>query len=183
VLLGCRDRLGAGNAFHPDRRLDEVVDDLQVGEEIELLEHHLGAEADLADLLAVASAAGVEWVRRNRQAVDFDRPDRRLLEEVDAPQEGALARPRSADEADRLAGKDLERDPAQDVVGAVELLEVESPNDRCRTGWREHPGRGEWVALWRVGRPGRRGQMRTSLSAIRFSSRSCTTENTMVRAQ
>ena len=89
-------------------------------------------QPDLADLLAVRPAARVERVGVDPDPADLDRAHRRLLEEVGAPQERALARAGLADEADRLARVDLERAAAQDVVGAEELLEAEDLHDRPR---------------------------------------------------
>ena len=60
VLLGRRDRLRPGHALHADGPLDQVVDDLEVREQVELLEHHLGAQPHLPDLLPVAAVARVQ---------------------------------------------------------------------------------------------------------------------------
>ena len=50
--------------------------------------------------------------------------DRRLLEEVDAAQQGRLAAARAADDHHRLALPDVEVDAAQDVVVAEVLLDA-----------------------------------------------------------
>ena len=118
------------DSHDPDRCLDEVVDHLHVGEEVELLEDHLGAHPDLPDLLPVVAAPGVERVGVDPEAVDLDGAGSRLLEEVETAQERALARARAPDDADRLAGVDLEGAAAQDVVGPEVLLDRERAHDR-----------------------------------------------------
>jgi len=54
-----------------------------------------------------------------RDAVHLDRARRRLLEEVDAPQQRALAGARATEDHDHLARLDLEVDVREDLVVAV----------------------------------------------------------------
>src|SRR5438445_2872761 len=183
VLLRRRDRIGPGDALDPDRRLDQVVDHVEMRKQVELLEDHLGTEPDLPDLLAVTGVARVERVGLDGQAVDLDRPDGRLLEKVDTAEQRALAGAGPADQADRLAGVDLERDTAEDVIRAVELLQVDGPDHRRCPGRGQVARRGERVVDGRRSDTRRPGHSRTSLSAIRFSSRSWKSEKKIVRPQ
>ena len=115
------------------------------------------------------------------QAVDLDLAHRRLLEEVHAPQQRALAAPRLADEADGLARVDLDRarraargwsrSTCARRVGAAR-------SGSAPAGGSSAPGGGERVDPRCVV-----GHIRTSLSRSRFSSRSWNSDKTIVRAQ
>ncbi len=166
------------------RRLDAVAEDAHVREEVELLEEHPGAEPHLPDLLLVRPAARVQGVGVQAQAVDLDRSDSRLLEEVDAAQQGRLPRSGSADDHDRLAAPNLEVHAAQDVVRAEVLLDAADADDDLADVPRQRllvsgARGGRSLAVVRdAGRLGHR-----SPRAIRRSSRSWNVLNTMVMAQ
>ena len=98
-------------------------------EEVELLEEHSGAQTHLPDLLLVCAGPSVERIGFQEHAVDLDRADGRLLQEVDAAQERRLSRAGSADDHHRLSLADLQVDPAQDVVRAEVLLQPMGPDD------------------------------------------------------
>ena len=75
----------------PHRRLDAVAQHAHVREEVELLEQHPGAQANLADLLPPCPSVGVQRIGLDLQPVDLDAAHGRLLEEVQAADEGRLA--------------------------------------------------------------------------------------------
>ena len=89
---------------HLARRQRHVVQHGQVGEQVELLEHHPGLTADGPD---VADVPG------ELDAVDDDAPLVVLLEAVDAADHRRLARTRRADHDDDLALGDLHRDAVE----------------------------------------------------------------------
>src|SRR5450756_2873806 len=78
-------------------------------------------------------------------AIDLDRPAGRFLQEVGTAQERALAGSRPADEADGLAGVDLHRAAAQDVVGAEVFFDLEKAHDRPRVLRGQRAGRGKGI--------------------------------------
>ena len=91
-----RDLLGflLGHLAHPDRRQGQVLEDGQVREQVELLEHHADLAADGLDVLDVVGQL---------DAVDDDVALLVLLEPVDAADQGRLARARRAADDDLLA--------------------------------------------------------------------------------
>ena len=93
----------------------------EVGEQVELLEHHPGLAADLLD---VADVAG------QLDAVDEDAPAVVLLEAVDAADHRRLPRPGRADDDDDLLAGDVEVDVAQRLERAEELLHVDQLEHR-----------------------------------------------------
>ena len=76
----------------------QVLERRQVREEVERLEHHVHLLAHLRDI-----RLPVEDV----DAIDVDGPAARMLEQVQAAQEGALAGARRADDGNHLALADL----------------------------------------------------------------------------
>src|SRR5665647_3133203 len=108
------------------RGLGDVLGGVLVREQVELLEHHAALHADLVDVLlegaAVAAAGDVD-------AADADLAGRRVLEEVEAAQEGALARAGGPDEDQDLALELLEVDALEHVVLAEVLLQSFDPDD------------------------------------------------------
>ena len=83
--------------------------------EVERLEH----EADV-----LSDAVQVDTTRHDLGAVDPDPSVARLLEAVDASQEGALARPGRPDEDDHLTRPHPEVDALQDFEVTERLVEV-----------------------------------------------------------
>src|SRR5690606_1583665 len=109
----------------------DVLQDGQMLEQVELLEHH-------ADMLAQMVDVGLRVGERH--AGDFDLAAGRRLQPVQATQERALAGPRRADDDDNLLFLHMRADPFQDFVVAegfvnvfnVYQLEASSP-DRTST--------------------------------------------------
>ena len=98
-----------------DGRQRDVVHDGLVREEIEVLEHHAHA---LAQPVHLAGARG------DLLAIDEDASAGRLLQQVDAAQEGALARAGGPDDDDLLALVDALVDAAENLMVAKALVEV-----------------------------------------------------------
>jgi hypothetical protein len=89
-----------------------------VREQVEALEDHAELEPDLPErpLARLAARAGVEL-----EAVDRDRAPLECLESVQAAEERALAAAGGADDRRHLAPRDRERDPPEDLEGAMPL--------------------------------------------------------------
>jgi hypothetical protein len=96
---------GAVDAEHRRRRHRHVVEDGAVREQVERLEDHAEAPAERVD----RGVGGGQLV-----VAEEDAPGGGALQQVQAPQEGGLARAGRPDDADHLAGGDVEVDAAQD---------------------------------------------------------------------
>ena len=119
-----------------------------VVEQVERLEHHPHPGP---------VAAGVEPLGHDVLAVEEDGARRGGLQQVDAAQQGGLARPRCADDAGDVPGFDGKVHIPQHHVGAETLGEVAHFNDRFRHGWRPPscqdsgtcgPGPGRCTSRW-----------------------------------
>src|SRR5439155_26915422 len=99
----------------------EIVDDAQVREEVELLEH---------DPDPLAHAGHVDALARDLLAFEEDpaRVDR--LEQVHAAQQRALAAPARANDDEHLAGRDFEIDSVEDDEVAEALPHTLEPYHR-----------------------------------------------------
>ena len=106
-------------------------------EEVELLEDHARAQPQLADLLALVPRA---LAALQAESGDLDGPLGRVLQEVDAAQEGALAGAGPPEDDDHLALVDLEIDPRQHLDVAKALVEPFDLHDRVLPGTGVIPG-------------------------------------------
>ena len=105
-------RFFAPSIEHLDLPERQVVNDLQVREELEVLEHHADARAELGQIgLGIA----------DRHAVDGNHPLLEGLERVNAFDECRLARPRRHAHDDHLALLDLGRAVGQHLELAIPL--------------------------------------------------------------
>src|SRR5699024_6390121 len=113
------DRLGArlapASPLDPDRRLHDVLQRGHVREEVEALEDHADLPALRRDLLvleAVQPALPLRLLLPVAHEVTVDEDPARLdvLELVEAPEEGRLARAGRPEQADDLSGRDVEVD-------------------------------------------------------------------------
>ena len=86
--------LGLAHLFERDGRERAVVEHIHVVEQVKALEHHTDVLAQLVDVAALG---------REVLAVEPDVARVRGLEQVEAAQEGRLARTRGADNGDDLA--------------------------------------------------------------------------------
>jgi hypothetical protein len=109
------DRLVLAAALDLLLRDGEVAHHRHVGEEVELLEHHPDARAQLVDV-----GVGIG----DLVALDEDLAAGGGLEHVDAAQQRRLARARGPDDADDLALTDVEVDALEHLVVAEVLVEV-----------------------------------------------------------
>ena len=97
-LLRARLGLGARQLEHLDGRQRHVAEHAHVREQVVGLEHDADAPPDAVDIDALGG---------DLRALDEDAPGVDGLQQVDAAQQGALARPRRADEAhDLVLGHD-----------------------------------------------------------------------------
>ena len=120
--------LGPGELPDPPRREREVVDHGQVREEVELLEDDPDPLPDRRDVDAVA---------RDLLALEEDAARLDRLEEVDAPQQRALAAAARADHHEDLARLHLEVDAVEDEVVPEALPHALEPQDRAEVpAWR-----------------------------------------------
>ena len=113
--------LGARLARHLAQRQRHVAERRHVRIEVEGLEHHADALAGMVDV-----GPRVEHV----DAVHHDAAGGRLLQPVEAAQQGRLARARRADHEHQLALGHLEIDALQDVKGAEMLVDAARVDDR-----------------------------------------------------
>ncbi len=90
-----------------------------------MLEHHRQAGAQQLQLLLVGHLQLAVFVAHHANVfvVQADRAFARLLEEVDAAQEGTFAGAGGADDADHVAGVGLQRDALQHFVVAVAFVQ------------------------------------------------------------
>ncbi|MCY1232710.1 hypothetical protein D9M72_452170 [compost metagenome] len=103
----------------PDWRLDNVLEDGQMPEKVELLEHHpdLGSAAADCAIGQLMQSIFLEFVpyevaiHEEQTAVDF-------LQVVDAPQEGALPRTRRPDDAGNAACRHAQANTFEHLEGA-----------------------------------------------------------------
>ena len=86
--------LGLGDAAHPDRRQRQVLQDRQMREQVEVLEHHADFAAHFVDALEVGGQL---------DAVDDDLALLVLFEPVDAADQRRFARARGPGDDDALA--------------------------------------------------------------------------------
>src|SRR5579883_2968599 len=113
--------LGAALARHLAQRQGHVAERGHVWIEVERLEHHADALAGMIDVCLRT---------QHVDAVDDDRTRRRLLEPVEAAQQGRLARARRADHEHHLAFGDRQVDTLQDMKGAEVLVDGPRIDDR-----------------------------------------------------
>src|SRR5688572_11263820 len=99
---------------YPDRRQGQVLDDGQVREQVEVLEHHPDFAAHLVDLLQVMRQLG---------AVDYDLAALVLLQAVDAADHGRLAGTGRAAHHDALALVDRQVYVLEDMKLAEPLVD------------------------------------------------------------
>jgi hypothetical protein len=107
------------------RRQHDVLEDGEVGEEVERLEDHPDLAADRGDVADVV---------RELDAVDDDLAALVLLEPVDRADEGRLAGARGTEDDDDLALLDVHADAAQDVELAEPLVDVAGDDDALARG-------------------------------------------------
>ena len=121
-LQAALDRLFAAAVQHLDLSQRQVVDDLQVREQLEVLEHHPDARPQLGEIgLGVA----------HRNPVDGDRALLEWLQGVDALDERRLARAGRPANDDHFALLDLGRAIGQYLKVTVPLGNLVHRNHRC----------------------------------------------------
>jgi hypothetical protein len=108
-------RLPFRHLAHPDRRQGAVLQDGEVGEQVEGLEHHADLAADGVERLEVVAQL---------DAVHHDAALLVLLQAVDAADQRGLARARGAADHHALAQRHVERDVAQHVQRAEPLVDA-----------------------------------------------------------
>ena len=119
-LKGALAHLICGLTLDTQRPLHDVVEHGHLREEVELLEDHPAVCAQASDLLTTMTRG---QPRRDGDAGHLDRALIGVLQEVDAPQEGALARSRSAEDHDNFAGIDIHVDVLEHLEVAEGLVE------------------------------------------------------------
>ena len=99
------------------------------GKRLNSWKQHARLQPHLADLLLVVAASRVKRIGLEAQPVDLDRSYGGLFQEVDAPQQGRLAGPRTAQDHDGLSLPNLEIDAAKNMVFTEVLLDPLGPHD------------------------------------------------------
>ncbi len=126
-----------------DRALDHVLQHRQVAPQVEMLEDHRQPAADLLQLPGIGGAQLAQGAGTGAQflVADADAPGTGLFQEVDAAQEGALARAGGADDADHVSLAGPERNAPEHLMAAVALVDVfDLQAVHARVS-----GRGQWV--------------------------------------
>jgi hypothetical protein len=111
---------GGFDAADDSRCEGDVVERRQVGEQVELLEHHADLHAQRTERLAVPPA----HPRAQLDTRDVDLACIERLQVVEAAQERRLSAARGPDDRDRLALVDLGAHAREDVPLAVSLREL-----------------------------------------------------------
>ena len=126
VGLGPFSRFGTAQPEYMERRLGHVLEHRHVGPQVEMLEHHCQPGAQALQLPRVGHLEMTVAIRHQADflAGDGDAAGIWLLEEVDAAQEGALARSGGADDADDIARLGGQRHTLEHFVVAVALVQV-----------------------------------------------------------
>ena len=127
--------LGLLAPLDPDGALHDVLQRCHVREEVEPLEDHADLTALSGDLLVLETeelrpALRLLLLVASELAVDPDAPGLDVLELVDAPQEGRLARAGGAEQADDLTLGDVDVDALEHLVAAERLVDVDRVHER-----------------------------------------------------
>src|ERR1051325_1600723 len=105
-------RGGAGHAFDDRRAGRDVAERGHMREQVEMLKHHAGRGAEGGEV-AVAGGGAAGGAVLHLALADPDVATIGGFEEVDAAQEGRLARARWADDRNDAAAPDIDRDAFQ----------------------------------------------------------------------
>ncbi len=116
-------RRAARHAEHGERTDRDVAQNREMGEELEILEHHPHALAQLAHVALLVLQ--IDAVEDDAAAID-------RLQHVGAPQQRRFSRAARPDETDDLAAVDLEGDAGERLEGAVALDHVGEGQHRRR---------------------------------------------------
>ena len=113
--------LGLAHLFEHDGRKRAVVEHVHVVEQVKALEHHADVLAEFIDIAALG---------RKVLAVEPDVARVRGLEQIEAAQEGRLARARGADNGDDLAGVNGQVDALEYLERAEALAQALNADER-----------------------------------------------------
>ena len=120
-------------ALDPHRALDDVLQRRHVREQVELLEHHADVAAPPRDLVGGQLVQAVTAdLPPDVTAVDEDAAAVEGLEQVDAAQQGRLARAGRPEDDDRLTGVDLQVDALEDLQVPETLADAAGLEHRRR---------------------------------------------------
>jgi hypothetical protein len=126
-------RLRLGHARHRDRTLHHVAEHGHVREQVEMLEHHAGLGAERGEL-AVARQTGLGAAEGDMAGADPHLAAIGRLEQVDAAQQGRLARAARAEQRHHGAARHLERDPLQHLERAERFVQIGDLDHGSRHG-------------------------------------------------
>src|SRR6218665_2550644 len=136
-----QQRLRLGNdlvacaALHPQRAFGHVLQRRHMREQVQALEHHAGLAPLTGDfrfrqrVQLVADAPVTDQFTAHPE-----RAGGHGFELVDAAQKGALARARRADDAQHLAGGDIDRDALERLERAEALAHIDGAHDGFAVG-------------------------------------------------
>ena len=113
--------LGLAHLFERDGRKRAVVEHIHVVEQVKALEHHTDVLTQFVNVAALG---------REILAVEPDVARVRGLEQVEAAQEGRLARTRGADDGDDLAGVNGQVDALEHLERAEALAQALDADER-----------------------------------------------------
>src|SRR5690606_14621102 len=128
-----RDGLATPLLLHLHRAFDDILEGGPMGEQVEVLEHETDMLAQLADqpLLRLERPVRVDVDRP-----DADLPAAGLLQQVEAAQQGGLARTAGADDRQYLAGSDVEVDALEHLLAIEGFPQVSHGDHQASCSWR-----------------------------------------------
>src|SRR3954454_5105177 len=100
---------------HQDRRQGAVLQDGEVGKQVEVLKHHANLASDGLDILQIV---------RHLDAIHDDLPALVLFQAIDAADHGRFARPRRAAHDDPLSPRDRQIDALQHMKFVKPLIDA-----------------------------------------------------------
>jgi hypothetical protein len=183
-----RLRVGSGGPLpeYLDRALGEVLQRGHVGKQVEALEHHGGLQALAHDLTLGERMKPVALPPvADQLAADPDRPGVDAGELINAAQQRRLAGTGTADDAQHLPRRDIERDATQCMTFAEALVNIADGNQWPVTGFADRAA--HWAGLLLpssgAGLATRHAQRRAMPRAKRRSSSTCSGVSTETTAR
>ena len=144
ILLCDRLCLLASHPLHMNGRLNTVLNDAQVREEVELLEDHPCAKSKVTNATLSLATLFVEWIGGHDDTINLHHAVGGIFKEVETAQEGALSGPRAAEDADGLSGPDCDGRASQYVVLPEPLGDVGRPQHGLGTSLDQDA----WLLCW-----------------------------------
>ena len=116
----------AALAQHVNCRFNNVLQDCEVGPEIEMLKNHRQSCAHALQLPGIARSqfAVAVWYQLQIFTSNNNTPLVRALQQVDTTQQGTFARPGTANDADHVPALGLQRNAFENLMVAKTLVQI-----------------------------------------------------------